>query len=154
MALNETSKEFISLKKLQGKAHTSNNKGLANEAKSSGLTVSANTVFSTDIPASPTATLYAVTGGAVQYLRLSASFIPGSDTVAGRHAFELKLPDDYEAPTEDYISVHVLSVADDVSFMCVQGDKIIIDKKMLEEIRVEDSIYYLILENYVLGVIE
>ena len=64
------------------------------------------------------------------------------------------LPDDYEAPTEDYISVHVLSVADDVSFMCVQGDKIIIDKKMLEEIRVEDSIYYLILENYVLGVIE
>mgnify|MGYP002624615694 FL=1 len=64
------------------------------------------------------------------------------------------LPDDYKAPTEDYISVHVLSVADDVSFMCVQGDKIIIDKKMLEEIRVEDSIYYLILENYVLGVIE
>ena len=64
------------------------------------------------------------------------------------------LPDDYEAPTEDYISVNVLSVADDVSFMCVQGDKIIIDKKMLEEIRVEDSIYYLILENYVLGVIE
>ena len=61
MALNETSKEFISLKKLQGKAHTSNNKGLANEALASGLTVSAKTVFSTDIPASPTATQYAIT---------------------------------------------------------------------------------------------
>ena len=98
MALNETSKEFISLKKLQGKAHTSNNKGLANEALSSGLTVSAKTVFSTDIPGSPTATHYAVSGGSVQYVRLSASFIAGSDTVAGRHAFALQLPDDYEAP--------------------------------------------------------
>ena len=98
MALNETSKEFISLKKLQGKAHTSNNKGLANEALGSGLTVSANTVFSTDIPASPTSTLYAISGGAVQFVRLSASFIAGSDTVAGRHAFELKLPDDFQSP--------------------------------------------------------
>ena len=99
MALNETSKEFISLKKLQGKAHTSNNKGLANEALGSGLTVSAKTVFSTDIPASPTTTLYAISGGAVQYVRLSASFIAGSDTVAGRHAFELKLPDDFQTPS-------------------------------------------------------
>ena len=98
MALNETSKEFISLKKLQGKAHTSNNKDLANEALSSGLTVSAKTVFSTDIPSSPTSTQYAISGGAVQFVRLSASFIPGSDTVNGRHAFALSLPDDYESP--------------------------------------------------------
>ena len=98
MALNETSKEFISLKKLQGKAHTSNNKDLANEALSSGLTVSAKTVFSTDIPSSPTSTQYAISGGAVQFVRLSASFIPGSDTVAGRHAFALSLPDDYQTP--------------------------------------------------------
>ena len=99
MALNETSKEFISLKKLQGKAHTSNNKDLANEALSSGLTVSAKTVFSTDIPGSPTATQYTVSGGAVQFVRLSASFIAGSDTVNGRHAFALSLPDDYESPS-------------------------------------------------------
>ena len=98
MALNETSKEFISLKKLQGKAHTSNIKDLANEALSSGLTVSAKTVFSSDIPASPTATQYTISGGSVQFVRLSASFILGSDTVNGRHAFELKLPDDFESP--------------------------------------------------------
>ena len=98
MALNETSKEFISLKKLQGKAHTSNNKGLANEALSSGLTVSAKTVFSTDIPASPTATKYTITSDSVQYVRLSASFIAGSDSVAGRHAFALSLPDDFQTP--------------------------------------------------------
>ena len=70
MALNETSKEFISLKKLQGKAHTSNNKGLPNEALSSGLTLSAETVFSKAIPASPTETLYAITSNSVQYVRL------------------------------------------------------------------------------------
>ena len=99
MALNETSKEFISLKKLQGKAHTSNNKDLANEALSTGLTVSSNTIFSSDIPASPTSTHFAISGGSVQFVRLSASFINGSDTVAGRHAFQLSLPDDFETPS-------------------------------------------------------
>jgi co-chaperonin GroES (HSP10) len=62
------------------------------------------------------------------------------------------LPDDYKAPEEDYIAVEVLSVAEDVSFQCEKGDKIVINKKMLQEISVEHSIYYLILENYVIGV--
>ena len=43
MALNETSKEYLSLKKLQGKAHTSNDKDLANEGLPSGVTISAAT---------------------------------------------------------------------------------------------------------------
>ena len=64
------------------------------------------------------------------------------------------LPDDYKAPEQNHIVVSVLGVADDVSFRCEKGDKIIIDKKMLDELSVEHSTYYLILENYVLGVIE
>ena len=64
------------------------------------------------------------------------------------------LPDDYKAPEQNHIAVSVLGVADDVSCRCEKGDKIIIDKKMLDELSVEHSTYYLILENYVLGVIE
>ena len=64
------------------------------------------------------------------------------------------LPDDYKPPTEDYVVVNVLAVSEDVSIRCNTDDQIVIDKKMLEEISVIHSIYYLILENYVIGVIE
>lgn len=64
------------------------------------------------------------------------------------------LPDDYKPPTEDYIVVDVLAVSEDVSIRCSDDDQIVIDKKMLQEISVNHSIYYLILENYVIGVIE
>ncbi len=64
------------------------------------------------------------------------------------------LPDDYKAPEQNHIIVEVLAVADDVSFRCEKGDKIAIDKKMLEELSIEHSTYYTILENYVIGVFE
>ena len=64
------------------------------------------------------------------------------------------LPDDYKAPEENHIIVEVLGVADDVSFRCEKGDRIVIDKKMLDELSVEHSTYYTILENYVIGVID
>ena len=64
------------------------------------------------------------------------------------------LHDDYKPPTEDYVVVDVLAVSEDVSIRCNTDDQIVIDKKMLEEISVNHSIYYLILENYVIGVIE
>ena len=64
------------------------------------------------------------------------------------------LPDDYKPPTEDYVVVNVLAVSEDVSIRCNTDDQIVIDKKMLQEITVGHSNYYLILENYVMGVIE
>jgi len=64
------------------------------------------------------------------------------------------LPEDYKPPTEDYVVVDVLAISDDVSIRCNTDDQIVIDKKMLQEISVNHSIYYLILENYVIGVIE
>ena len=48
----------------------------------------------------------------------------------------------------------VLAAADDISFGCKKGDKLVIDKKMLDEITIDYSTYYLILENYVIGVLE
>jgi co-chaperonin GroES (HSP10) len=64
------------------------------------------------------------------------------------------LPDDYKAPEQNHIIVEVLGVAEDVSFRCEKGDKIVIDKKMLDELSIEHSTYYTILENYVIGVID
>ena len=64
------------------------------------------------------------------------------------------LPDDYKPPTEDYVLVNVLAISDDVSIRCNTDDQIVIDKKMLQEITVGHSNYYLILENYVIGVNE
>lgn len=101
MALSDTSKTLISIKKLVGKAHTSNDKDVANEALPSGITVSSNTIFAQAIPSHTGSSLnYHILSnslgeGVVEFLRLSASFIAGSDTSDGRHGFALQLPDDY-----------------------------------------------------------
>ena len=96
MAFDAKTERLLSLKKLSGKAHTSNNKGLSNEALPSGVTIAAAAVFGQAIPASPNASsLYTITNSVVEYVRLSASFIQGSDTSSGQHGFKLTLPDDY-----------------------------------------------------------
>ena len=98
MAYDAKTERLLSLKKLSGKAHTSNNKGLSNEALGSGVTIAADSVFGQAIPASPnTSSLYTITDSVVEYVRLSASFIQGSDTSSGQHGFSLTLPDDYVA---------------------------------------------------------
>jgi hypothetical protein len=94
MGFDAKTERLISLKKLSGKAHTSNDKGLANEALPSGITISSATIFSEAITASPTATPY-WNNGVVEFLRLQAEFITGADTSDGRHGFRLKLPSDY-----------------------------------------------------------
>ena len=97
MGYDAKTERLISLKKLAGKAQTSNDKGLSNEALPSGLTLSSETVFGQAISKSPaSAALYDITT-AVEYIRFECSFIAGADTSDGRHGFELKLPSDYEA---------------------------------------------------------
>ena len=94
MGFDAKTERLISLKKLSGKAHTSNDKGLASEALPSGITISSATIFSEAITSAPTATPY-WNNGVVEFLRLQAEFITGADTLDGRHGFRLKLPSDY-----------------------------------------------------------
>jgi len=102
MALSDTSKILISIKKLVGKAHTSNDKSVANESLSSGLSLSSDKIFGQIVPAhTGSAKNYHILSSSagvavVEHLRLSASFVAGTDTNSGRHGFSLKLPDDYE----------------------------------------------------------
>lgn len=96
MGYDAKTQRLISLKKLAGKAQTSNDKDLANEALPSGVTMTSETVFGETITTSPgSSALYDITGK-VEYVRFPATFIPGADTLSGRHGFELKLPSDYE----------------------------------------------------------
>ena len=48
----------------------------------------------------------------------------------------------------------VLSAAPDLRIDIVQGDKLIVDRSMIEEISVGGTIYNVILDNYVLGIIK
>lgn len=97
MGYDAKTERLVSIKKLAGKAQTSNDKGLSNEGLPSGLTVAAASVFGEPISTTPTSTtLYDITGK-VEFLRLQATFIAGTGTPSGRHGFELKLPADYEA---------------------------------------------------------
>ena len=74
MPLSSSSKENISLKKLVGKAHTSNFFEAFNESKSTGITISSAAVIANDIPESPSSTnLYDITSNVVEYVRLVAT---------------------------------------------------------------------------------
>ena len=76
MPLTSSSKENIALKKLVGKAHTSNTLEAFNENKPTSITLSTSTIFSDSIPENPSSSsLYEVTNNTVEYVRLVATKI-------------------------------------------------------------------------------
>lgn len=102
MALSSSSKENISLKKLVGKAHTSNSLEAFNESKTTGLTLSTSSIFAETISTTPTSTnLYDITGDTVEYVRLVATALPESLVDGKYHAFKLSLPANYEASSSN-----------------------------------------------------
>ena len=93
--LSSDSKIALSLKKLQGKAHTKNTNELYNEGLPSGITMDSSTVFGQRPPSPPNTNMGDLTEGVVEKIRLRCEFIAGSDSTAGRHGFKLFLLDDY-----------------------------------------------------------
>ena len=79
MAYNSTTERLITLKKLSGKSHSSNDKGLANEGLPSGITMSTETVFAESIPKSPSNTTLYDRTGKVEYVRFVSTFINSTD---------------------------------------------------------------------------
>lgn len=94
--LTSDTKIAISLKKLQGKAHTKTENELYNEGLPSGITMDSSTVFGVKPPTNPGTSIGSITGNAVEKVRLTCTYIAGSDTSNGRHGFKLSLPSDYE----------------------------------------------------------
>ena len=64
------------------------------------------------------------------------------------------LPEDYKPEKSRYVEASVAEVADDVRLDLKRGAKLIIDRSMIEEIVLGRTIYNVILDNYVVGVIE
>ena len=71
----------------------------------------------------------------------------------------LVLPDDYKPPEERHITAEVVAYASDIRFkdqlvMCGgQGASVIVDKSMIEEITINNSKINVVLDNYVVGII-
>ena len=63
------------------------------------------------------------------------------------------LPEDYKPEEERYIMVEVLAVSEDVRFSVSTGDKLIVDRSMVEQIKIEGTNYNVILDNYVIGIV-
>lgn len=69
------------------------------------------------------------------------------------------LPDDYKQEEARYIEASVVDVADDCDKQFrhlrlgnVENNKIVVDRTMVEEVKLKDKTHFLVLENYVVGV--
>jgi hypothetical protein len=117
MALEDSAKINLALKKIQGKAQTSNQKDVYNESLGSNVSIGAATIFGESIPTYQSASYYGIVEGKVEKLRFSVNAIAGTKDDAGLfQGFELKLPDDYEsnssnpkAGTGNYVNGKVLN---------------------------------------------
>ena len=65
----------------------------------------------------------------------------------------IMLPEDYKPEQQKHSVVQVLNKSDDVKFDLSTGSKIVVDSSMIEEIVINNTIYNVILENYVVGVL-
>jgi co-chaperonin GroES (HSP10) len=63
------------------------------------------------------------------------------------------LPDSYSKPTSPYVQCEVLSVSIESRYRhsLKSGDKIIIERRMMLSIELENKTTYLVLENYIYG---
>ena len=64
------------------------------------------------------------------------------------------LPDNYRPSKSQHVAVRLLEKAPDCSVQCTNGSILVVENSMLNEISYNDHVFHLVLENYVLGVIE
>jgi len=61
------------------------------------------------------------------------------------------LPEGYEKPEEVYVVCDVLGISDDCKVQLDIGDRIVVERRMIQEIKAMGETNYLVLENYVYG---
>tara|TARA_Y100000593_G_scaffold68593_1_gene126018 strand:+ start:3885 stop:4202 length:318 start_codon:yes stop_codon:yes gene_type:complete len=61
------------------------------------------------------------------------------------------MPQGYEQPTTPYVCCDVLGMAEDCALDLKIGDRIVIERRMLQEVNAGGETNYLVLENYVYG---
>jgi co-chaperonin GroES (HSP10) len=70
-------------------------------------------------------------------------------------ASAIALPDDYKPTEARHITAEVVSYASDVRFkeQIAYGVSVIVDKSMIEEITINNSKINVVLDNYIVGII-
>ena len=64
------------------------------------------------------------------------------------------LPEDYKPKMEKHAVFRVLNSAEDVRFDLSEEHRIIVDQSLIEEISIDNTIYRVIQDNYVVGIID
>ena len=64
------------------------------------------------------------------------------------------LPEDYKPEEQRFIEVSTVSAAKDVRFDLDHKPRLVVDGSMIEEISIGGTIYNVILDNYVIAMIE
>jgi co-chaperonin GroES (HSP10) len=64
------------------------------------------------------------------------------------------LPDEYKPVKQKYATAEVVSFADDIRFDLKPGSKILVDQTMIEQIVANNTTYNVILDNYVVGIVD
>lgn len=86
-----------------------------------------------------------------RYVHIEVSTTKSPETESG-----ILLPSDFK-PTEDkYASASVISSAEDVKFadLLTNGTKVIVDKSMIENVNFSGKSINVVLENYILGILD
>ena len=63
------------------------------------------------------------------------------------------LPDDYKPVIEEHSYVRIRDIAPDCSVNISKGDLALVETHMLNKVELEEEVSFLILENYILGVL-
>ena len=71
----------------------------------------------------------------------------------GTHSL-IVLPDDYKPEEDRYVCVTALRSAPDIKIEIQAPAKLVVDRSMIEEIKIGPTTYSVILENYIVGIIE
>ena len=77
---------------------------------------------------------------------------PIEEAISQNHdRVQLLMPDDFKPPQSLHVVCEVVSIAKDSKFYGEVVDRIVTERRMLQEIKIEGETYYLVLENYVFG---
>ena len=78
--------------------------------------------------------------------------VPIEEPISQNHdTVQLLMPDDFKPPQSPYLMCEVAAIAKDSKFYGEAIDRIVTERRMLHEIKIEGETYYLVLENYVFG---
>ena len=72
----------------------------------------------------------------------------------GDYKPKILLPDDYKPIKEEYALVRLIDWAPDCSGIYLDNDVLVVKQNMIEEIKAGGETFHLVLENYVMGILD